>query len=160
MTCTLIFHTSLGFIQSDRCNYHIHMYVMKDGYGERLVKSWWNWKENQKSLNEKRIITLKNRYWSYWWKETRLLSTTYRVIHAKAYNIYVNPFVTVTHKCVAEYLNKHYLCSTNISSKFSSNSEAFASELLENLEEMLPHYSIFKTFLRDSLNPSNTGNTV
>ena len=28
----------------------------------------------------------------------------------------------------------------NISSIFSSNSEAFASELLENLEEMFPRY--------------------
>ena len=29
-------------------------------------------------------------------------------------------------------------CQGNISSRFSSNTEAFASELLENLEEMLP----------------------
>ena len=30
----------------------------------------------------------------------------------------------------------------NISSKFSINSEAFASELIENLEEMFPKYYI------------------
>ena len=28
----------------------------------------------------------------------------------------------------------------NMSSRFSSKSEAFASELLENIEEMFPHY--------------------
>ena len=32
------------------------------------------------------------------------------------------------------------LCGWNISSRFSSNSEASASELLENREEMVPDY--------------------
>ena len=44
-------------------------------------------------------------------------------------------------------MSKRSLCTYhkgNISSKLSSNSEAFASELLEYLEEMFPHYYMLR----------------
>ena len=50
----------------------------------------------------------------------------------------------MAHYCVVQYFNVHYICSTkndqNISSEFSSNSEATASELLENFKEIFPCY--------------------
>ena len=49
----------------------------------------------------------------------------------------LNPFAT----CVIKNLNLlYYLYQGNIYSRFSNNSEANASELLENFEEILPHY--------------------
>ena len=45
--------------------------------------------------------------------------------------------------CVWEYSQKTSICmhhQQNISSQFSRNSEANASEFLENSEEMFPHY--------------------
>ena len=49
----------------------------------------------------------------------------------------------VTHQCVVNDFNqRHCLCSTEETFQdFQVNSKAVASELLENLEEMLPRYS-------------------
>ena len=40
-----------------------------------------------------------------------------------------------------DHFRDHYVCG-NTSSRFSNNTEANASELLENLEEMFPHYCL------------------
>ena len=56
----------------------------------------------------------------------------------------------VTHQCVVKYLNLLVTSLSmqyqggNISSRFSSNSEADDSELLENIGEMFPRYYISK----------------
>ena len=55
-------------------------------------------------------------------------------------NIYqLNPFWTGNYSENVHFSwpTHYYKKLENISSKFSSNSESFASELLENLEEML-----------------------
>ena len=45
---------------------------------------------------------------------------------------------------VLENLEEIFLSTiSNISSRFSINSEAFASELLENIEEIFPHYHMY-----------------
>ena len=51
----------------------------------------------------------------------------------------------ITYQCVVEDLNMLNIslctqCRGNIYSRFSSNSEALASELIENLEEMFPRH--------------------
>ena len=48
-------------------------------------------------------------------------------------------WIRVTHQCVIEHLNM-LITSPFISSRFSNNSEANASELRDNLEEMFPQY--------------------
>ena len=44
----------------------------------------------------------------------------------------------ITRQCVVDYL----MHVRNTSSRFSSNSEAFALEILENPEDMIPRYSL------------------
>ena len=60
-------------------------------------------------------------------------------------NIVLNPFETASlndifHTIMCSWFTLYYM--SNKTSRFSSNSEANASELLENLEEMYPRYHI------------------